>query len=584
MAKSSRVLWVILGVLALLMIGVFVLSIVLISWMMGEMPMAEEASFLEVHLSGPLPEGPTDEPLAQLLMALEPGRSRTLWDLRRALELARDDPKILGARVEITGSVGWAAADEILGLLDEFRESGKPVHTLLSWEFAGDQQYYLATAGDVVWLSPVGGLMANGLRFEVEFWRGTLEKIHVEPHFIMYREYKSAGEPYSRTDMSDYFRESLTALGEDIQTRMVERVVDRRNLSTEEVFQALNRGLLTASEARELGWVDRLGFVDEVNDALAEAAGQGSYSGISWSRYIRGRTPSNDGPVALIFGQGEIYATGSPNPFSDRVIIGSRMARLIQSAVDDDEVEAIVFRVDSPGGSAVGSDKIWRVIEKAQAAGKPVVASFSNVAGSGGYWVAMGADRIVAQPNSITGSIGVVFGKMDVRGLYEWAGANVSDVTLARNADIFSLVEPLKPEHEERIRAWMDQTYSTFKVRVGEGRGLDEDRVEEIARGRIWSGTDAQDIGLVDATGGLDTALTLARELAGLPADAGVRIFPRPKTFFEALSESELSFPVKLGARPLVSFNGPVPSLNTEMLEEIARPRPWAIMPPIKSD
>ncbi len=588
MAKKKMAPWIIILVFLVFFGSLGFAGLMGLGWMLSRTP-DTEAGILEIQLRGPLREGPSLDPFEAVFSSFGVVRTASLWDLRRILELAANDSDVLGLRLDILGQSGWATADEIISLVEDFRSSGKPVFTYLRGDFAGDQQYYMATAGDQVWLPPTGGLIVNGLRFEVEFWKGTLEKLHVEPSFLMLEEYKSAGEVYTREQMSDAFREQLTAIGEDIQNRMISVIAERRNLAAQQVQETVDRGLLTAPEALDGGWVDRLGFVDELREAMAEAVGEDQYTGISLHSYMQANTPwaASGERVALIFGEGEIFATGGRGPFADLHIAGDRLARTIEEAAKNDQVEAIVFRVDSPGGSVVGSDHIWRAIEMAQEKGKPVVVSFSDVAGSGGYWIAMGADRILAQPTTITGSIGVVFGKFNIRGFYEWIGANVSDVTLARNADLLSAFEPMAEEHEERVRAWMGQAYDEFRMKVADGRKIELERVGEIAKGRIWSGEDALEIGLVDQLGGLGDALALARELADLSSTADVEIYPKQKGFFELLSSGELGVVVGTVLDSRRGTHSPADWLEAmapEKLRELSEPRPWALMPPVKID
>ncbi|MBW2256232.1 MAG: signal peptide peptidase SppA, partial [Deltaproteobacteria bacterium] len=249
----------------------------------------------------------------------------------------------------------------------------------------------------------------------------------------------------------------------------------------------------------------------------------------------------------------------------------------IREAAECDDVKAIVFRVNSPGGSAVGSDVIWREIERAQEAGKPVVVSMSSVAGSGGYWIAMGADAIVAHPTTITGSIGVVFGKLNVRGFYEWIGANVESISFAENADLLGPFETMSEEDRAQVRGVMESLYEQFKAKVAEGRGMEPDKVERLAKGRIWSGVDAKAHGLVDELGGLDTAVALAAEKAGLaPENVCLVVHPEPKSFFEQVLEGELE-----ATTPNVGV-ALDPAKVQAILEDLEQPRPWASMPEIR--
>ncbi|MBI2571393.1 MAG: signal peptide peptidase SppA [Candidatus Schekmanbacteria bacterium] len=593
MSRSSAK-WTIIGLVLVAVIGLAFIGG--IAALVGQSRPAEQGSVLEIDLAGQVAEGPATDPFRQLLAALEERSTWSLWDLRRALEAAAKDEQIAAVRLNIGElAIGWAVADEISDMLAAFRESGKPVHAHLAGDAVNDLQYFLAAAADRVWIAPEAGVMVNGLRFEIPFWRGTLDKLHIEPHVIMYKEYKSAGEPISRQEMSEHFREQLTAIGEDLQARAVERIAKRIQKATADVVSAVDLGLLTADEAKELGWVDELGYEDQVAAELRGIAGTKKYQSVGVLRYLRGApTPAIKGDrVALLFAEGPILSTGKESPLDEARIIGTKMAERIDEATDDSEVKAIVMRVDSPGGSAVGSDYVWRAVKRAQEAGKPVVVSMSTVAGSGGYWISMAADKIVAQPTTITGSIGVVFAKLDVRGLYGLIGSNISDVTLAKNADLMSSFEPLKPDHEQRWRHWMDHVYGSFIKKVADGRHLSPEAVEAIAKGRIWSGVDAKENGLVDELGGLDRAIALARELGKLPATAPVQIYPRPKSFFAALSEvgnaGLLARRPDLASLLTVGFGatdvGQVRAAGDRLLlESLGKPQPWVLMPSVVGD
>ncbi len=593
-SKRSVLLWILVGFLALGVIG-FVLFVAMIGALIAKQEVVVQEGVLELKLNDALAEGPTDNPLELFAARLGGDKNQHLWNIRRALQHAATDPRVHALRMDISAGVGgMAVAQEIQDLVSDFRErSHKPVYAYLNGDFASDQTYFLATAADTIWLSPEAGVMVHGIRFEVPFWRGTLEKLHIEPYFIMYKEYKSAAEPYSRYEMSDYFREHLTALGEDMEAQLVSTIAERRLLSPKAVEEAIDRGLMTATEALDAGWVDRLGYADELENTLAAAAGLDEYEGIPLGKYLKNlnwnRKKLEGDRVAVVFAEGPIVAGGKRSPFEEARIHGPKVAENLEEAAEDDQVRAIVLRVNSPGGSAVGSDFIWRAISKARGQGKPVIVSMSSVAGSGGYWISMGADKIVAQPTTITGSIGVVFGKFNLRGFYEWIGANISDVTLARNADLMSAFEPLKPAHEARFRAWMDEVYGHFKQKVAEGRGMDVEAVEAIAKGRIWSGVDAKENGLVDEVGGLSVALRLAREAAGLPDNTPAVAYPAPKDFFQMLAEHD--FDVRVRTRlSLFDLWTPLHTMRTlpgdtqfaALLQELETPRPWVLMPPIE--
>lgn len=540
-----------------------------VAWYSGQGGI-EEGTVLELTIDGPLSEGPTQDFFAELT-----GQTKlSLYDVRRGLRAAAEDEDVAGLRVRIgTPALGQAALEELASELERFGEH-KPVHTLLQTDMITDGNLYLATAGTKVWATPAAFWMVDGYRVDIPFWRGTLEKLHVEPDFVMFKEYKSAGEPYSRYEMSEHMREALDDVIGDLQQRWYDVVAERRGVDRAALVRFVDAGMSTGPAAGDLGLVDDFGYVDTIEEALREVAGTEEYEGLSLAKYL-GQIEVDDADtrVALVFGEGPIVADAGPdNPFaSGATIYGPQVAKAIRQATEDDAVKAIVFRVSSPGGSAVGSDLVWREIERAQEQGKPVVVSMSSIAGSGGYWVAMGADAIVAHPSTITGSIGVVFGKFNIRGFYEWIGASVETLKYTENADLMSPYASLTEEQRATLISSMDVLYSDFKRKVSEGRGIDYEAMEALARGRIWSGIDAEQHGLVDALGGLDTALEIAAEKGSFALDdARVVVYPKKKELIDMLLEGELGV-----------TTDPVPDLAAveRLVHELSTPRVWAWMP-----
>jgi protease IV len=498
-------------------------------------------SILEIDLSGGIPDAP---PAVELGPLFGGSSQVSLWDLRRALVAAAEDPRIRGARVWIHNSfVGWATAEEIVTQLDRFRDSGKPLHVLLQADLIDDVDYFLATSADRVWATPQAASMVNGLAAESLFLRGMLDKLHVEADVIMYEEYKSAGEQFASYQMSAPMRESLSAVLEDMSRRFTERVTSRREVDAATLAALMARGVAPARALVDAGLVDQLGFVDQVDEALRAAAGLDEYRGVRLARYVDalGAERSGGRRVAVVFGEGTIVAEpleGGFPFFGSGILSGPVVARHLRDAVDDDRVAAILFRVDSPGGSPVGSDVVLREVKRAREAGKPVIVSMGDVAGSGGYWVAMAADAIVAQPTTITGSIGVVFTHFNLEGFWEWMGINVETLETGPSSDLLGF-GPWEEGDREAVMVWMDETYESFTRGVAEGRGLERERVLDIARGRIWSGADALELDLVDEVGGLDAAIRRVRESAGFGPDEEVPlvVYPRSKTLFQQLME-----------------------------------------------
>jgi len=574
----KRRLWpfVLLALVGLISLPVVVGLSVWMSNQQGDS--VEPGTFLEMKIAGGLTEGPS--PAGDFLAELSPGTISSIWDVRQALRRASSDEAVSGALIIIEGvAMGTAAQGELIDEIVRFRDAGKPVHVLMRSDMVTEPELNLATAGSTVWATPHAMWMVNGLQADVAFYKGTLDKIHVEPDFIMFKEYKSAGEPYSRSEMSEYFREAIDDVVGDIQEHLWAGIVARRGVSRDAFMTLVNRGAFSPEDAQEIGLIDEIGYLDQVQDALVAEAGVEEWEGLSLGKYLKNSSPpvaEDAETVAVIFGEGPIVASSAAQGIfgGSQQISGPKLAAAFRDAVEDEDVKAIVFRVNSPGGSAVGSDLIWREIKRAQEAGKPVIVSMSSVAGSGGYWIAMAADSIVVRPDTITGSIGVVFGKFNLRGLYEWAGANVDSVSFAENSDIMSPYETMSESQRETMVGAIGVMYDGFTAKVAEGRGMPEEKVRGLAKGRIWSGQDAVANGLADKIGGMDVALEEARAAAELgDAPLALTVYPRKKDFVEQLLAGELSF-----TTPEVVMD----PLNLQVvLDELSAPNVRVMMPEI---
>ncbi|MEN0063651.1 MAG: signal peptide peptidase SppA [Myxococcota bacterium] len=570
---NRTALFVVLGLAAVATIASIGLIYSLLS---GTTPSLDEPSVLEVTLDGGYADGKIEDPLAELGLS---SSGNSLYDVVRAIDNAASDANVEALRFTVRSpSLGLAQQQEIEQAVNRFRESGKPVFSHLSGDMVTNGRYYLASMGDEVWATPESFWLIQGLQADVTFLRGMLENLKIEPDVIMFKEYKSAGEPYKNTEMSEPMREALTTVLEDVQRMWIEGVAQRREIGVDAVRELVNAGALTPQAAKDGKLVDHLGYADELTDAIKERLGRDSYERIKLSKYVQTLPePDSDERIALIFGEGPILAeeADDSNPFANnQAIYGPKLARDIRKAAKEDRVKAIVLRVNSPGGSAVGSDYVWREIMRAKDKGIPVVVSMSSVAGSGGYWISMGADAIVAQPATITGSIGVVFSKLNVRGLYEWAGANIESISLAENSSLMSPYHSFDEAQYARVEGVIGSLYESFVNKVAEGRAMTFDEVEPLAHGRIWSGEDALDIKLIDELGGLREAVALAATKASLDAaTTDVEIFPKTKSVFEKLAEGD--FGVSTPSTPTAA------QLRT-WIDELAQPRASVEMPDIR--
>lgn len=542
MKKAIVGILAVIGGLAIAAVGLAVVGFIAIQLgkgiVMGNTVL--EADFERVYV-----EDVPDDPLAGLLFE----GVDSVRDVVDTLERAGGDGKVEGlvARIGV-GSLGLAKVQEIRDAVLAFRAKGKwaVAYSETFGEFGpGNGAYYLATAFDEIYLLPSGDIGLTGLMYESMFLRGTLEKLGITPRMDHRKEYKNAMNTLTERAYTDAHREAMQKLMSSQFSQMVRGVAEARGLTETQVRGVFDRGPYLGEEAVTAKLVDGVAYRDEVYDKVeAKAGGRPAY--LKLGKYLdrAGRPHSRGETVALVFGVGGVQRgkSGYDPVFGDTAMGSDTVAGAFRRAIEDDDVKAILFRVDSPGGSYVASDAIWRETVRAKEAGKPVIVSMSDVAGSGGYFVAMAADKIVAQPGTITGSIGVLGGKMLTAGLWEKLGVSWDEVHTSARSRMWTGTHDYSPEEWARFQSWLDRVYDDFTSKVAEGRKLPRDKVAQIAKGRIWSGEDAKAIGLVDELGGYAVALRLAREAAGIPADAPVhlKVFPEPKTLLQALLEREV--------------------------------------------
>jgi protease IV len=493
---------------------------------------------LTVDLTQGLAEGPRENRLLRLVVGAEP----TLGDVLDGIEAASGDPrvKVLLARVG-DDELGLAKIQELRDAIAAFRAKGKFALAFADsfGEFGpGTRPYYLATAFDEIWLQPMGNVGLTGLYAEVPFFKGTLDLLGIVPEFDHREEFKTAMNSLTETKMTPPHREEVDALLASIAGQIIHGIAEGRKLPEAEVREAIDRGPLLADEARQAKLVDRLGYRDEVLAQARAHAGSGAeLTGLTTYLDRAGRPHREGSTIALIYGSGLIQrAASSANPLTEsNVMAATEITRAFRAAVRDPAVRAILFRIDSPGGSVVASESIWREVVFARERGKPVVVSMGDVAGSGGYYVAAAADKIVAEPSTLTGSIGVLAGKLVVSDLFQKLGMSTDSAQVGANAAMYSSTSEFSTRAHSRLEAFLDETYKGFKDHVASGRHMTQEEVEEVARGRVWSGEDAKARGLVDELGGSAVALRLAKEAAKLAPDAAVKltVFPREKEPFE---------------------------------------------------
>ncbi len=527
MKRVRRRRWTIGILVAVVVVG---LALVALTARAARRPRA--GSVVEVSIKGEIPEEIPGGAFGRILGA----KKLTMRDYVEGILKARDDRRVNGLLVTIDRpTIGLGKAQELRDALSEFRRSGK---WTVAWmetagEFApGNLPYYLATACQSIWIAPSGDVNLTGLRFEVPFIRGSLDKLGIVPDFDHIGRYKTFKNFFTDHAMDRAYRESMEAIVESLYRQVRRGIAEGRGVSEEQVGALIDRGPFLGPQALEAKLVDRLGYRDELEADLKEKNG-GRLPLVKLASYLGGGRHFDHGvKVALIYGNGAVTRGESDfDPLLQGATMGSdTVAAAIRKAREDRSIKAIVFRVDSPGGSYVASDIIWREVSRTHGV-KPIVISMSDLAGSGGYFVAMAADRIIAQPATLTASIGVLGGKFVTRGFFEKIGVTSDAVQRGRHATYFSTHQPYTPEERAIFEGALQRIYRDFVEKAAKGRGRTFDQIDAIAKGRVWTGEDALRLGLVDELGGITLAIRRALDLAKLDPESSVRLvlFPEPK-------------------------------------------------------
>ncbi|MGA8399983.1 MAG: signal peptide peptidase SppA [Stellaceae bacterium] len=530
----------VVGIIAFVgFLGIVALTVTLVKYARTAAPLPQSI-VLTADLTGGLADKPDPDAMSRLLF----DEKGTLRDFVDAVDRAADDPRVKSLYIELgDDTLGLAKTQQVRDTIARFRAKGKFVVAFAD-TFGeggpGTRPYYLATACNEIWLQPLGEVGLTGLRSETPFIKGLLDKLGIAADFEHREEFKTAMNSLTETQMTGPQREEIEELLTSIWGQIANDIAKARKLNPERVTALSDRAPFLADEAQPLGLIDKIGYRDQAQaDARAHADGGAKF--MSFTKYLKaaGRPHASGNQIALIYGTGLITRGGGTagllteeNQFTPRAI-----GRAFIAAARNKDVRAIVFRIDSPGGSATASETIWRYVEQARRAGKPVIVSMGDVAGSGGYYVAAPADKIVAEPATLTGSIGVIAGKLVLGGLMQKLGVTTDSAERGANSGMFSAVDDFTWGERQRLEAELDSTYAGFKNRVATGRHLNADQVEALAKGRVWSGADAKDKGLVDALGGYETAYDLARGAAKLPENApiDVVVYPRQRGLTAAL-------------------------------------------------
>ena len=541
-----------------LLAGVLVLFLFLNGLPQTDLPVVPEKTILSFDPSLPVVDNPTPLGIDALLLGGGEVSEIPLERVRVALRAAATDDRIVG--LELTGSVaamGWATLTELRREIANFSASGKPV--LANFAYNDENALYLASAGDLIYLPPLGELEWNGFAAEVEYLARAFEKFGIEVQVTRVGKYKSAVEPYLAQEMSAENREQIESMLRQVEDDLLAAVVAGRELEDDAALRAAfaEGGLLSAERAQELGLIDGVRYWDEVAGELrdwtdeegAELPGDLAYTSVSLGEYLTDPVCGADdfepgATVAVVYAEGEIVDGGGPDQ-----VAASQLVPALQELREDDEVAAVVLRINSPGGSASASEFILREVEML-AKQKPLIISMGDVAASGGYWIASRANEIYAEPGTITGSIGVFGMFPNVSQLADTLGVDIETVETGPHANMFSLFQPMSPGSLASIQASVDRVYDAFLDRVSSGRSLDREAVHEIAQGRVWTGRDAHTLGLVDQLGSLDDAVERAAELAGLKEEYAVWHLHHEADEWEQLLDAWL----RNDGQPLVSL------------------------------
>src|SRR6266571_2774034 len=541
--STTRKVVVIISIIVIGFVLISVLGIaIVVTLVRGNPPSIRDNSVLVLRVSGSLPDYVPDDPIRRIFG----GQPQSLSSLLAQFRKAKTDKRITAVMLEIDeSSAGWAKAEEIRGAIQDFRTSGKPVYAYL--EYGMNKDYYIATACDKVFVPPPGELFINGLAADVMFFRGSLDKLGIYPDIYQIGKYKSAGDTSTQKQMSDAHREFINSLLDDLYGRYIDGIAKARNKSSDDIKALIDNSPYNAAQAKEAGLIDGALYHDEVEKELKKRLGYKDSDelhiakGSDYRQISQESLGLNKGEkIAIVYAAGDITSGKSQFGGNGEETIGSdSLVKTLNEVRDDKDIKAIVLRIDSPGGSGLASDIIGRAVESAKQK-KPVVVSMGDVAASGGYYIACNANKIVAEPSTITGSIGVVGGKPVIKGFYDWIGVTNEYVLRGNNAGMFRESEKFSDSESKKFQEFLAKTYDDFTTIVAKGRNKEQKYIDSIGQGRVWTGQQGKERGLVDEYGGLDKAIDVAKQLANIPEDKGVQrvIMPRPPSFFEQLMSS----------------------------------------------
>jgi len=575
-----RGVWIVL-VLIILAVAISAMGLVAMALFVGREPQVEGNSTLVLRVRGDLQEIEPIGVIGQLFEA--PPTVRSVVDALRKAKVDRRVTSVI-IRPKSTAAL-WGKVQEIRDAIVDFRRSGKQAIGFL--EYGGEQEFYLVSACDKVFLTPAATLDLTGMASYELFLRGTLDKIGAYPDTMHIGEYKTASNTFTEHTFTPAHREMAESLNADLYEQLIRGLADGRHKKEAEIRQLVDHGPFLPEDAIRAGLIDDIAYEDEIDDKVKLSPG-GTAHFLTDDDYRHTNPASvglNRGPrIAVIYANGVIASGESNYDTAAGSVVGSdTMLDYLRKARADTSIKAIVLRVDSPGGSAIASDVIWREVMLTRNA-KPVIASMSDVAASGGYYIAMPATAIVAEPATLTGSIGVVMMKFVIDGTLKKLGMNMEGVKDGRYADLYSPVKPFTPEERAKVQAQMQATYDTFVEKAAQGRNTTPEKIDAIAQGRVWTGAQAKTLGLIDELGGLQRALAVAKQRAKLSPDSEVElvIYPGKKSFYDLLKDPLGASERTMGLGMLLGIKDPRPLQTlTAPLRVFRKGEPLAIMPNI---
>jgi protease-4 len=578
-------------VILLAVLGTFVLvmvvGLVALYVAVSRGPAIPDDATLTLRIGGALVEsGPAD--VVSLVTA---GRAPTVQGIIDTLRKAKVDDRIRAVLLKPTGfsSPYWGKIQDVRDALLDFKKSGKPLYAYL--EYGGDRDYYLATVATKVFLMPSSTLDLTGVATYELFLRGTFDKLGVYPDIHHIGDYKTAANTFTERGFTPAHREMTDSLTRDLYEQIIRGVAEGRKKTEAEVRTLVDEGPFTPEDALRAGLIDDVAYEDQVLEKVGINPNGGArrIESDTYSRVSARSLGLNRGPrIAVIHVSGAIVSGASGfDPIEGPVVGSDTLIESIRRVRRDRSVRAIVLRIDSPGGSATASDVIWRelMIARNERADRPLVASMSDLAASGGYYVALPAKVLVAQPSTLTGSIGIFGGKFVTGGLYGKLGANIGSVSYGKHAEMNSPARPFNADETKKLEEQLHAFYDQFVEKVAEARGSTPEKIDQLAKGRVWTGRQAKENGLVDELGGLARAIAVAKDLAKIPAadEVEVAVHPQPKSVFELLSD-QLSGGQEIAITRWVSenlSNGELEALRAMRtpLAIFRRGEPLALMP-----